>query len=73
VAVSDELSDEYAFDDREAKPSRFAAGLKLGGRHVVLDPEVADAFRESGTVNAVLRALLQTMPGRPAEGEQIER
>jgi hypothetical protein len=71
--VSEELRDEYQFDYRQAKPNRFAAALKKGGRLVVLDPEVAAAFRESGEVNAVLRALLQTMPNRqtsqPAEIE----
>jgi hypothetical protein len=64
--MADELRDEYEFDYRQAKPNRFAAAVKKGGRLVVLDPEVAAAFRESGAVNAVLRALLQTMPGRPA-------
>lgn len=62
--MSDELRDEYQFDYRQAKPNRFAAAVRKGGRLVVLDPEVAAAFRESGAVNAVLRALLQTMPGR---------
>jgi hypothetical protein len=61
--VSDELRDEYQFDYRQAKPNRFAAALKKGGRLVVLDPEVAVAFQQSDAVNAVLRALLQTMPG----------
>ena len=65
-AVSDELRDEYHFDYSRAKPNRFAAAMKKGGRLVVLDPEVAAAFQESGAVNAVLRALLQTMPARPA-------
>jgi hypothetical protein len=60
--MSDDLRLEYQFDYRQAKPNRFAAGLQKGGRLVVLDPEVAAAFRESHSVNAVLRALLQTMP-----------
>ena len=64
--MNDELRDEYEFDYRQARPNRFAATVRKGGRLVVLDPEVAAAFRESGSVNAVLRALLQTMPGRPA-------
>jgi len=66
--VSDELRDEYQFDYRQAKPNRFAAALQKGGRLVVLDPEVAAAFQQSDAVNAVLRALLQTMPGR-SEGQ----
>jgi hypothetical protein len=64
--MSDELRDEYQFDYRQAKPNRFAAALKKGGRLVVLDPEVAIAFQKSDAVNAVLRALLQTMPGQRA-------
>jgi hypothetical protein len=64
--MSDEPRDEYTFDYRQAKPNRFAAAVQKGGRLVVLDPEVAAAFRESGAVNAVLRALLHTMPAPPA-------
>lgn len=66
-AASDELRDEYQFDYRQASPKRFVAALKEGGRLVVLDPEVATAFRGSGEVNAVLRALLPTMPERRPE------
>lgn len=64
--MSDDLRDEYQFDYRQAQPNRFAADVKKGGRLVVLDPEVAAAFPESSSVNAVLHALLQTMPGQPA-------
>lgn len=63
--MSEELRDEYQFDYRQAKPNRFAASVKKGGRLVVLEPEVAAAFRESDSVNAVLRALIQTMPTHP--------
>ena len=62
--MNDELRDDYQFDYRQAKPNRFAAALKKGGRLVVLDPEVAAAFQQSESVNAVLRALLHSMPGR---------
>jgi hypothetical protein len=64
--MSDELRDEYKFDYRTAKPNRFAARLKKGGRLVVLDPEVAAAFSGSESVNAVLKALLQNMPPQSA-------
>ena len=63
--MGDELREEYVFDYGKAKPNRFAAKLKKGGRLVVLDPEVAAAFAGSETVNAVLKALLQTMPTPP--------
>lgn len=62
--MSDELREEYQFDYRQAKPNRFAEGLREGGRLVILEPEVAAAFQKSETVNAVLRALLQTMPSQ---------
>jgi hypothetical protein len=56
------LRGEYQFDYKQAKPNRFAVNIKKGGRLVVLDPEVAAAFESSESVNAVLKALLQTMP-----------
>jgi len=67
--MSDELREEYQLDYRQAKPNRFAAALKKGGRLIVLDPEVAAAFHQSDTVNAVLRGLLHTMPARGSEAE----
>lgn len=67
--MSDEVRAEYEFDYRQAKPNRFAAGLKKGGRVVVLDPEVAEVFQSSQDVNAVLRALLQTMPANGGKRE----
>ena len=66
--MSDELRSEYQFDYSQAKPNRFATNLKKSGRLIVLDPEVAAAFQKSEAVNAVLRALLQTMPDR-SEGK----
>lgn len=63
--MTDELRAEYDFDYTKAKPNRFATELTKGGRLVVLDPEVAAVFPQSESVNAVLRALLATMPDRP--------
>lgn len=62
--MADDLRPEYDFDYSKAKPNRFAAKLKKGGRLVVLDPEVAKAFEGSAEVNAVLKALLKTMPSQ---------
>lgn len=63
--MSDELRCEYEFDYKQVKPNRLAAKMQKGGRLVVLDPEVAAAFEGSETVNAVLKALLKTMPEKP--------
>ena len=50
--MNDDLEPEYDFDYENAKPNRFAAKLKKGGRLVVLDPEVAAEYTESAAVNA---------------------
>lgn len=62
---TDKLRAEYRFDYRNAQPNRFAAQHKAGCRVVVLDvldPDIAQVFTTSKSVNAVLRALLATMP-----------
>ena len=61
---ADELRREYRFDYRKARPNRFAARYKEGSRVVVLDPDIAQVFTTPASVNAVLRALLETMPRR---------
>jgi len=53
---------EYRFDYRKARPNRFAAKFQRGSRAVVLDPDVAAVFSTPESVNAVLRALIETMP-----------
>jgi len=59
---SGEIRPEYRFDYRKARPNRFAARYNVGSPVVMLDPDVARAFPTSESVNAVLRALLETMP-----------
>ena len=58
----DEMRPEYDFDYRKARPNRFALQGEGGHLMVVLDPDVARVFTTSATVNAVLRALITTMP-----------
>lgn len=53
---------EYRFDYSKARQNRFAARMKEGSRAVVLDPDVAAVFSTPESVNAVLRALIETMP-----------
>lgn len=62
IAADDDLKPEYNFDYTQAKPNRFAAQAQAGSVAVLLDPDVARVFRNSGSVNSVLRALLETMP-----------
>ena len=57
-----DLRPEYALDYRKAKPNRFAAKFPPGSRVVLLDADVAKVFTTPESVNAVLRALVETMP-----------
>ena len=57
-----ELASEYRFDYTKSKPNRFANKTKHSTFAVVLDPDVAEVFKSGEAVNAVLRALLETMP-----------
>jgi len=56
----DDLLPEYEFDYKKAKPNRFA--LTEQQRVVILEPDVAEYFRDSEAVNRVLRALIEVMP-----------
>ena len=58
----DELAPEYRFDYRKAKRNRFAKRTRPESIAVLLDPDVAQVFETGDTVNAVLRALMTTMP-----------
>ena len=56
------IRSEYRFDYAKAKPNRFAERAQPGSVAVLLDPDVARIFKSGESVNAVLRALLTTMP-----------
>src|SRR3990172_7802529 len=73
---NDDLRREYAIDYSKAVLGKyFRRLLKEGANVVVLEPDVAKAFRDSGSVNDALRSLLAvarasrrltTRPRRPA-------
>jgi hypothetical protein len=58
----DELGPEYRFEYRKAKPNRFAKRTRPQSVAVLLAPDVAKVFETGEAVNAVLRALMMTMP-----------
>jgi hypothetical protein len=64
LEAKQDMLPEYRFDYNKARPNRFAARLKPGSRAVILDPDVAAVFSTTKAVNAVLRALIETMPER---------
>jgi hypothetical protein len=65
------LRSEYRFDYTKAKPNRFAERAQPGSVAVLLDPDVAQVFKSGETVNAVLRALVATMPSRRAPAKRL--
>jgi hypothetical protein len=58
----DEMAPEYDFDYSRARPNRFAGRIKEDRVIVILDPDVAEVFKTPESVNAILRALIETMP-----------
>ncbi len=70
--VSDVLLPEYRFDYSKAKPNRFAPSPMPVKTTVDLDPDVASVFTTPEAVNAVLRALIQTMP-QVGRGEMVQQ
>jgi hypothetical protein len=68
----DELRQEHTFDYSKARSNRFAARMTADTRAVVLDPDVAKVFTTPESANAVLRALIETMPRKGASGSRSE-
>jgi uncharacterized protein (DUF4415 family) len=60
----DDMLSEYKFDYSKARPNRFANRVKKEDITVTLDPDVAEVFTTSESVNTILRALIKTMPKR---------
>lgn len=55
-----ELRSEYNFDYSKAIRGKYYQRLsKEGANVVVLEPDIAKAFRDSATVNDALRSLLE--------------
>jgi len=61
---SDELRPEYRFDYGASRPNPYAESLRGRAIAVVLDPEVAQAFPTSESVNNALRAVMAAVPRR---------
>lgn len=57
-----EISVEYKFDYKKAKPNRFASRMKDGPLMVAIDPDVAKVFTSAKEVNKALRAIIAAMP-----------
>jgi hypothetical protein len=60
--MSDDMLPEYDFDYSKARPNRFAERIYKDRLVVILDPDISKVFTTTESVNAVLRALISTMP-----------
>ena len=57
-----DMSAEYKFDYKKAKPNRFSSRMKDDPLVVVLDPDVAKVFTSKEEVNKALRAIISAIP-----------
>ena len=73
--AADELRPEYNLDYAKARPNRFAGQVDKSQVVVMLDADISEVFTTSESVNAILRALIKTMPTaqrRPARKSSAE-
>jgi hypothetical protein len=68
-AKRDEMRPEYDFDYSKAVRGKYYRRLlKQGTNVVVLEPDIAKAFRGSAAVNDALRSLLQVLESTDRSG-----
>ena len=53
---------EYEFDYTKARPNRFASRMPGDVVAVVLEPDVAQVFDTSKSVNRLLRSVISSVP-----------
>ena len=70
---NDELRAEYAIDYSKTRPNRFASRLSEGTVAVVLEPDVAQVFDTSTSVNRLLRSVIAALPSRRSRGRSTRR
>lgn len=70
--AADELRPEYDFDYSRARPNRYAGQVDKSQVVVMLDPDISEVFTTPESVNAILRALIETMPPKPARRGRSE-
>lgn len=55
---------EYKFDYSKGRPNRFASLANDEPLIVMVDPDIAEVFTDSESVNRALRALISALPKR---------
>ena len=57
-----DLRPEYRFDYTRARPNRFASRMQGKVVAVILEPDVAEVFATSESVNRLLRSVISAVP-----------
>jgi hypothetical protein len=65
--VVGEMRQEYRFDYRKSRPNRFAAMANEEPLVVIVDPDLAQVFTTSESVNRALRAVIAALPRRASQ------
>ena len=68
-----ELVAEYTFDYSRSRPNKFAARMKENAVAVVLEPDVAQVFDSSDSVNQLLRSVISALPRRAQRHRGVRR
>ena len=68
-----ELKADYELDYGKSRPNRFAQRMGENAVAVVLEPDVAEVFDSSASVNRMLRSVISAMPGRARRARTIRR
>lgn len=55
---------EYEFDYGQSRPNRFASRMTGDVVAIVLEPDVAQVFDTSESVNQLLRSVISAIPDR---------
>lgn len=68
VSKRSEMQKEYRLDYTKARPNRFASRMEGSRIAIVLDPDVAQYFDSSESVNTFLRSVIAALPDPPRTG-----
>jgi hypothetical protein len=60
--TTNNMRPEYEFDYAQARPNRFSPRLRSKVVAVVLEPDVAEVFDTSESVNQLLRSVISALP-----------
>ena len=67
------LRAEYTFDYKKGRRNRFASRMAENAVAVVLEPDVAQVFDSSDSVNRLLRSVISALPQRARRSRGLRR